>query len=120
MVVVMADRCVVVYTRWRIVAYGCGVDVAYRGYVVHYYGCWLYHFNHLYGCWLYYFDHLYGCWCGYVVHYYGCWLYHFNHLYRCWLYNVHYWGRGCYLVDNHRCWCGYRYVRAYGWYGYCC
>lgn len=87
MMVVMADRCVVVYTRWRIVAYGCGVDVADRGY---------------------------------VVHNYGCWFYHFNHLYRCWLYYVHYGSRGCYLVDNHRSWCGYRYVRAYGWYGYCC
>lgn len=72
-VMVVADRCVVVYTRWRIVAYGCGVDVAYRGYVVHYYGCWFYHFNHLYGCWLYHFDHLYGCRCCYLVDNHRCW-----------------------------------------------
>ena len=83
----MADRCVVVYTRWRMVADWSSVDVADR------------------------------C---YVVYNYGCWFYHFNHLYRCWLYYVHYWGRGCYLVDNHWCWCGYRYMRADGWYGYCC
>ena len=56
-VMVVADRCVVVYTRWRMVA----IDVAYRGYVVHYYGCWFNHFDHLYRCWLYHVH--YGCWC---------------------------------------------------------